>query len=143
MPPRVSVVLVAGDELVKLKVVLTVAPGARLPRLCGSGVPLVAPNFAIVSITLFAVVEPMFCTVTAASTVDESARLRVEPTTTLTPPQGVVQTGIAVVMARSQPPAMFPPSPVAKSNIYRLQVPFGFVPLKTDPNVAGPAGAGS
>ena len=143
VPPRVSVELLPGDEFTKFTVVLTDAPGARLPRLCGSGVPLVAPNLAVVSITLFAVAEPAFCTVTAACTFDGSVRVRVELTISLTPPHGVVQTVVEVVIVRSQPPAMLPPSPVAKSNINRLHVPFGFEPLKTEANVAPPAGAGS
>jgi hypothetical protein len=60
VPPSTSVELDPGEELTKFTVVLMVAPGARLPRLCGKGVPFVAPNFAVVSITLVAVVAPMF-----------------------------------------------------------------------------------
>ena len=102
VPPNESVELDPGVELTKLTVVLTVAPGARSPRLCGSGVPVVAPNFAVVSITLVAFVEPIFWIATAACTVDESIRVRVEPAVILTPPQGVVQTVVDVVIVRSQ-----------------------------------------
>ena len=45
---------------------------------------------------------------------------------------GEVQTGVSVVILSVQPPAIVPESPVAPSSTYRLQVPFGFVPLKTD-----------
>jgi hypothetical protein len=55
-----SVELDPGDELTKFTVVLTLAPAAILPRLCGSGVPFVAPNLAVVSITFAAFVDPIF-----------------------------------------------------------------------------------
>ena len=116
MPPTFRVALAPGLELLKLIVVLTEAPGARLPRLCGNGVPLVAPSFAVVNITLLAVTAPMFWSVTAATTVDAFARLSDEVTMTLVPPHGEVHTGVAVVMPKDQPPDIDPPSPVAKSN---------------------------
>ena len=135
--------LAPGVELAKNTVVLTDPPGAILPRLCGNGVPLVAPSFAVVNITLLAVTEPMFSTVTVLDTVPAEGRLNDEATTILTSPHGVVQTAVEVVMLKAQPPAIVPASPAAKSNTYRLQVPFGFPPLKTDAKVADPAGAGS
>ena len=42
-----------------------------------------------------------------------------------------------------QPPPIVPVSPLASSATYKLQVPLGFVPLKTEPKVAVPAEAGS
>lgn len=135
--------LAPGVELAKNTVVLTDPPGAMLPKLCGNGVPLVAPSLAVVNITLLAVVEPMFWTVTLAVTVPAVGRVNDEATTSLTSPHGVVHTAVEVVMLKAQPPAIVPLSPAAKSNTYRLQVPFGFPPLKTDANVADPAGAGS
>src|SRR6266550_7127742 len=92
-PPILSVELTPGVELAKLTVVVTEAPGARLPRPCGNGVPLVAPSFAVVTITLFAVSEPMFLIVTVADTFPAVLRVNVEVTSSLTCPHGVVQTG--------------------------------------------------
>jgi hypothetical protein len=57
VPPITSVELVPGVELVKLTVVLIVAPGAKLPSDCGSGDPFAAPSFALVSMTLLASVR--------------------------------------------------------------------------------------
>ena len=116
MPPAFRVELTPGLELLKLTVVVTELPGARLPRLCGNGVPIVAPSFAVVNITLLAVTAPMFWTISVATTVDASERLNEEATTTLLEPHGVVQTVVDVVMLRAQPPAIDPPSPAAKSN---------------------------
>lgn len=89
-PLSVRLELPPGVLLVNDTVVLTEPPGARLPRFCGNGVPVVKPSFAVVSITLSAVAEPMFWTVTDASTVEAFARVNCEVTTSLTPPHGVV-----------------------------------------------------
>src|SRR4029453_14979652 len=80
-----------GVELLKLTTVLTEAPGAKLPRLCGNGVPLVAPSLAVVNITLLAVTAPMFWIETAAATLLAPVRLSVLVTTRFIPPQGTVQ----------------------------------------------------
>jgi hypothetical protein len=61
-----SVELAPGVELLKVTTVLTDAPGAMLPRLCGNGVPSVAPSFAVVSETALAVDVPVFSTRTVA-----------------------------------------------------------------------------
>lgn len=75
--------------MLKFTITLADAPGARLPNPCGSGVPFVAPNFAVVNVTSLAGREPMFCTVIAPTTVEASARLSAELTTSLTKLQGV------------------------------------------------------
>ena len=49
----------------------------------------------------------------------------------------------AVVMSILQPPEKLPESPPVSSTTYKLQVPFGPVPLKTEANVAVPCVAGS
>ena len=54
----------------------------------------------------------------------------------------VSHTGSSVVIARLQPPLMLPVSAPASSTTYKLHVPLGFWPLKTEANVALPAGAG-
>ena len=90
VPPITSVEDAPGVELVKLTVVLTEAPGARLPKACGNGAPLVAPSFALVSITLLAVTAPMFWIVIAPETVVAFVRVKVEVTTRFVPPHGDV-----------------------------------------------------
>src|SRR5688572_5146770 len=68
VPPKVSVRFCPAELFVPENVITLVAhcPGPRLPRLCGNGVPLVVggASVPIVSRTLFAVVPPVFCTVT-------------------------------------------------------------------------------
>ena len=48
-------------------VVVAHAPGARLPKLCGSGVPLTPPRAAVVSTTLLAVAVPLLHRVMVAT----------------------------------------------------------------------------
>ena len=91
VPPIVSMELAPGVELVKLSVVLKVAPGARVPTDWGSGDPFVAPSLPVVSITLLAVTAPVFWRVTLATTVVEFMRVNVALLTMLTVPQGTVQ----------------------------------------------------
>ena len=93
VPAKVRVVDAPGVALTKATVLETEAPGAMLPKLWGNGVPMVQPNLALVSITLFAVTLPMCCTVTVEETSVLSARVRVLVTVSLTPPHGIVQVG--------------------------------------------------
>ena len=94
VPPIVRVEEAPAVELTKVTVVETEAPAATLPKFCGNGVPLVKPNLALLSITLFAVTLPVFCTVTLEETCVESTLVKVLVTASLTPPHGVVQVGI-------------------------------------------------
>src|SRR4030095_13045991 len=112
VPPMTRLADAPGVELLKLTVVLTEAPGARLPRLCGNGVPLVAPSLAVVNITLLAVAEPRFWIETAAATLVPLVRLSVEVTTRLTPPQGTVQVYVvsATTMLSMRMPGVGPPA---------------------------------
>ena len=66
VPPTCSVVEPLGAPL-KVTVVVAHAPGARLPRFCGSGVPLTPPSLAVVSTTLLAVAVPLLQTVMVAT----------------------------------------------------------------------------
>ena len=91
VPPTTKVEAAPGVELVKFTVVFTVAPGARLPSACGSGVPFVAPSFAVVSVTLLAVTAPMFWMLILPTTVVAFIRVSVELTTTFALPHGTVQ----------------------------------------------------
>ena len=50
--------------------------------------------------------------------------------------------GAVVVIASDQPPVNSPQSPLRSSTTYRFQVPFAFVPLKTDRGTL-PLGAGA
>ena len=81
-----SVELAPGVELVKSTVPPLDPPGAMFPSACGSGVPLVAPNFAIVSEAPFAGNEPWLVTVYVALTLVGPVRANVEVTTSLTMP---------------------------------------------------------
>ncbi|HEY5403036.1 MAG TPA: hypothetical protein VIK24_09205, partial [Pyrinomonadaceae bacterium] len=90
MPPTTRVELAPGVEFAKLTTVFTVAPGAKFPRFCGNGVPLVLPSRAVVNETLLAVTAPMFCTVIDACTVVALSRVSVEFTTRFADPHGVV-----------------------------------------------------
>jgi hypothetical protein len=92
VPPTTSVELAPGVELVKLTVVLKVAPGARLPPDCGNGVPFVAPSFALFITTLLAVTALIFWMLILATTVVEFCLVNVVVTTTLGAPFGVVHT---------------------------------------------------
>ena len=55
-PPKVSVDAAPGVELVKVTMPLAEPPGGMSPNGCGNGVPLVAPNLAVVNCTFVAVV---------------------------------------------------------------------------------------
>ena len=88
VPPAVSVEVAPGVEFVKSTMALAESPGARLPKLCGNGEPLVDPSLAVVSDTLLAGREPMFCTVIVARTFVLLVRCNEEETTNLTLPQG-------------------------------------------------------
>ena len=70
-------------------------PGPRLPKLCGKGVPFVVgeASVPIVSRTLFAIVPPVFCTVTP--TAIEPQLLRTSDVIVITS-RGSVGTGVGV-----------------------------------------------
>ena len=135
-------------EMVMIPLLVTVRPD--IARLVSDPLRTSVPALVFVSAAAPQIAPPekvydppVLLTVTLATvlvplqeSVEETAR-RGEPA------QALLHAGVAVVMVRSHPPAMLPPSPVVKSNTYRLQVPFGFVLLKTDAKVALPAGAGS
>lgn len=61
--------------MLKCNTPLAEPPGGTSPNACGNGVPLVVPSLAVVNTTLLAVVEPMFCTVMAAWTVEGVVRV--------------------------------------------------------------------
>ena len=71
VPPKVSVRLAPDGLFAPGKMITFVAhcPGARLPRFRGSGAPLLVgdESVPVVNLTLFAVVPPVFCTVTATA----------------------------------------------------------------------------
>ena len=71
VPPKVSVRLAPDGLFEPGKIITFVAhwPGARLPRFRGNGAPLLVgeESVPVVNLTLFAVVPPVFCTVTATA----------------------------------------------------------------------------
>ena len=71
VPPKVSVRLAPVGLFAPAKMITFVAhcPGARLPRFRGNGAPFVVgeTRVPVVNFTLFAVVPPVFCTVTATA----------------------------------------------------------------------------
>ena len=80
MPLNVRVRFCLAGLLVPENVitVVTDCPGARLPRLCGNGVPFVVgdTSVAVVSLTLLAVTPPLFFTVTPIAIEPQLLRTR-------------------------------------------------------------------
>ena len=79
--------------------VVTDCPAARLPRLCGNGVPFVvgAARLAVVSLTLLAVVPPVFFTITPTAIEPQLLRTRgVIVTSSLAGPGVGVGVGLGV-----------------------------------------------
>jgi len=87
VPPAVRV---EGPVLEVAKFTIPVAepPGLIMPMGCGSGVPLLAPSVAVVSMTLLAGNVPVFVTVMVACTFPGLSHVWVEVTTSLIPPHG-------------------------------------------------------
>src|SRR4030095_7459355 len=115
VPPMTRLADAPGVELLKLTVVLTEAPGARLPNACGNGVPLVAPSLAVVNITLLAVTAPMFWIVRVATTVVGLLRDSDDVTIRSGEPHDGVHVATSGVIVRLQPPAKLTRSPDASS----------------------------
>jgi hypothetical protein len=87
VPPTVRVEApLAG--VAKFTITVAELPGLIVPMDCGSGVPLVVPSLAVVSITLLAGNVPMFVTVMVACTFPGLVHARVEEVTSLIPPHG-------------------------------------------------------
>ena len=125
-----------GVELAKLTVVVTEPPGAMLPRLCGITAPLVAPSFAEVNMTLFAVIDPIFWIVIEAATLEALVRLRDDRASNLTCPHGVVQVrSCRVICSCTQP--IVPVSPANPSVTLSFQTPFDAFPFIADSGESG------
>ena len=103
--------------------VTTEAPGARLPRLCGSGAPLTTPNLAVVNITLLAVAVPPFVTVIVATVFPALQERTVDVLMSGEPWHAPLQTSGEMM---SENALTLPVSPEARSLTFKVQVPFGF-----------------
>ncbi len=77
MTPICSVVEPLGAPL-NLTVAVAEAPGTSVSIVCGSGVPLMPPSFAVVNITLLAVAVPLLLMVIVATVLPLSHESAVE-----------------------------------------------------------------